>query len=188
MLQLPAGLDAAAQPQLAGLLPALQAAEYPGVEQHHDGTGDVEGAHRGVDHIVVVLQLAVARVALRHLVDAKDNRRGNSQGQQPSGRQQQQLPLVYVFTVVIEWDRYSNEPVIARGDKNRRRVVWSFALFADKNGSENTLGEFEEEIATSSGVIFNCSALTFLLLSLPVNYLNTHNPGYPVKPLLRWFI
>lgn len=74
MLQLPAGLDAAAQFDLAGLLPALQPAENPGVEQHHDGTGDVKGAHRGINHVVVVLQFALAGVAVRNVVDAEDDR------------------------------------------------------------------------------------------------------------------
>lgn len=74
MLQLPAGLDAAAQFDLTRLLPALQPAENSKVEQDHDGTGDEEGADRGVNHVVVVLQFALAGVAVRHVVDAKDDR------------------------------------------------------------------------------------------------------------------
>lgn len=103
LLELTAGLDAVPQLGFAGFLPASQASEHAAVQQQHDGTGDKEGAHWGVQDVVIVLEFALSGVAARHVVDAKYDGGRHRQGQDPSGRQQHGLSQVHMFPVVVEW-------------------------------------------------------------------------------------
>lgn len=73
MLQLPTGLDAAAQFDLTRLLPVFQPAKHAEVKQDHDGAGEEEGADGGIHHIVIVLQFTLTGVTVRHIVDTKDD-------------------------------------------------------------------------------------------------------------------
>lgn len=112
LLELLAGLHAALQFGLACLLPVPQAAEHPAVQQKHDGTGHEKRADGGVDHVVVVLQLALAVVPVGDVVDAEHHGRCHRQRQDPCGGKQDNLALVHVLAVVIERDGYRDEPAV----------------------------------------------------------------------------
>lgn len=45
-----------------------------------------------------------------HVIDAENDGRSHRQGQYPGGREQDDLPLVDVLTVVGERNRYRDEP------------------------------------------------------------------------------
>lgn len=123
LLELTAGLDAVPQLGFARFLPAPQASEHAAVQQQHDGTGDEEGAHRGVQDVVIVLQFTLSGVAARHVVDAKYDGGRHRQSQDPSGRQQHGLSQVHMLPVVVEWYQHRDEPAA----REKIKMAWKKA-------------------------------------------------------------
>lgn len=70
--------QAGPQPGFPRLLPPPQAPEHSAVQEQHGGAGQEEGADRGVDDVVVVLQLALVLVAIRHLFKDSKARQGKA--------------------------------------------------------------------------------------------------------------
>lgn len=70
--------QAGPQPGFPRLLPPPQAPEHSAVQEQHGGAGQEEGADRGVDDVVVVLQLALVLVAIRHLFKDSKTRQGKA--------------------------------------------------------------------------------------------------------------
>ena len=93
--------------------PAPKAAEHPVVQEEHDGARHEEGAHGGVHHKVVVLQLAHAGVAPRHPVEAEDDGAGHHERQHPGGGDEGQLAHTELVPVVFE--RHHHGDVSVKG-------------------------------------------------------------------------